>query len=113
MTLGQNTTRPAATERYVAILRRDPCAYCGAPADTNRFGQSDIDHIYPRCLGGVDRGMNMTATCASCNSSKGTATLLGFLLWRRYEPERLEAEAALRTINSMRKSLGGLRSVGL
>jgi 5-methylcytosine-specific restriction endonuclease McrA len=64
----------ARLEEYVAILRRDPCCYCGAPME-------DIDHVVPRALGGEHEWDNLTAACADCNRhAKRAKSLLGFLL---------------------------------
>ena len=95
MSVGQDNSRPELTQQYIAILRHDPCAYCGAPASANPRGESHIDHIHPVYRGGADRGVNMTAACRRCNSSKSTKTLLGFLAWRIYDEERREAQAVL------------------
>lgn len=57
------------------ILRCDPCAYCGAPAD-------HIDHIHPRHRGGRTQIDNLTAACTSCNVRKGTKPVLVFMLGR-------------------------------
>jgi 5-methylcytosine-specific restriction endonuclease McrA len=61
---------------YLRALLIDPCSYCGAPA-------TSIDHIVPSHLEGDDHWENYTAICGSCNSQKGTATLLGCLAWFR------------------------------
>lgn len=58
---------------FARVLVADPCAYCGAEADT-------FDHIEPRSKGGSSFWENLTAACRPCNSSKRTASLLGFLL---------------------------------
>jgi hypothetical protein len=63
---------------YAAILRLDPCAYCGAPAGA-------IDHIVPTLAGGDGHWTNLTAVCHSCNSSKRSAPLL---LWLSGHPTR-------------------------
>ncbi len=65
---------PVAVE-YAAILRGDPCCYCGAPAE-------HIDHIEPKAAGGSNAWDNLTAACASCNKSKRATPLLAFLLRR-------------------------------
>lgn len=57
----------------VDALHLDPCAYCGAPADT-------LDHIEATRLGGAHDLSNLAAACASCNSRKQTVPLLQFLL---------------------------------
>lgn len=68
---------------YAAILRVDPCAYCGQPAGT-------IDHIEPirrpeQLPKGhsLNRWENLTAACQSCNASKRTRSLLHFLVYRQ------------------------------
>lgn len=61
---------------YKAAVRMDPCAYCPTPGDTE-------DHIVPRALGGVNAWHNLTGACRFCNTSKGTRSLLGFLLLLR------------------------------
>jgi 5-methylcytosine-specific restriction endonuclease McrA len=60
--------------QQVALLRSDPCAYCGGPGGV-------VDHIVPRALDGQDDWTNMTGACAQCNSYKGTQPLLHSLLY--------------------------------
>lgn len=60
---------------YVRILSADPCAYCGATS-------TSIDHIVPIVAGGDSDWLNLTASCATCNPSKGPLPLLQFLLRR-------------------------------
>jgi 5-methylcytosine-specific restriction endonuclease McrA len=57
---------------FAAILRRDPCAYCGGPA-------GEIDHIIAIDQGGPNTWDNLTAACKNCNSQKRTIPLLPFL----------------------------------
>lgn len=66
------------TISYAKSLRNDPCSYCGAPSE-------HLDHIVPLSKGGDHDWTNLTAACASCNLSKGTDSLLHFML-RRCEP---------------------------
>jgi 5-methylcytosine-specific restriction endonuclease McrA len=54
------------------IVRRDPCAYCGAPKG------GYCDHIEPYGTGGRDRWDNVTGACMTCNASKSD---LPFLYW--------------------------------
>jgi len=56
-----------------AIIRNDPCAYCGAPFE-------EIDHIVPHRLGGNDSWTNLIAACFRCNRHKRARPLLSFLL---------------------------------
>lgn len=58
---------------YGRILLNDPCSYCGAVA-------RHIDHIDPISRGGSGAWDNLTAACASCNTSKQDRTLLTFML---------------------------------
>lgn len=52
-----------------AILKRDGyrCLYCGRKATT-------VDHIQPRCQGGLSVWSNLCAACVACNSRKGGRT---------------------------------------
>lgn len=63
----------AATESYIAVVRHDPCSYCGAPA-------GEVDHIQSVSQGGGHVWSNMTSACRSCNSTKHSAPLLTALL---------------------------------
>ena len=40
------------------------CAYCGSKKELT------IDHIVPRCKGGIDFTKNVVCCCHSCNQSK-------------------------------------------
>jgi hypothetical protein len=59
------------TPRYSkrGVLERDEysCGYCGADATT-------VDHIVPRCSGGLSDWLNTVAACRSCNEKKGGRT---------------------------------------
>lgn len=78
---------------YKKVLLRDPCTYCGM---TERVYA--VDHITARINGGTDDWTNLTAVCASCNSSKGTKSVIGFLGWKmwciRGRLGRMQQEAA-------------------
>lgn len=63
----------ARDDEYVAILRNDPCCYCGAPME-------HIDHIVPVKAGGTSEWENLTAACAACNHKKNAKPLLHFML---------------------------------
>ena len=64
--------RQSYASKKFLYCRHDPCAYCGGPSDT-------IDHIEPKVRGGSDHWTNLTASCMSCNSRKGSMPLLLFL----------------------------------
>jgi hypothetical protein len=65
--------RPSTEREMRALLRGDPCAYCGAKCE-------QLDHITPRARGGGDLVDNLTAACAPCNRRKRTRPLLHFLV---------------------------------
>lgn len=47
------------------------CEMCGtAPAD-------EVDHIWPKSLGGTNRRVNLRAACLPCNRAKGAQVLAG------------------------------------
>lgn len=49
-----------------AILKRDNhrCQYCGRRGDT-------LDHVVPRCQGGLSTYGNLVTACGPCNTRKG------------------------------------------
>lgn len=61
------------TAEYVAIIRLDPCVYCGAP-------MKHVDHIVPFADGGPTDWTNLAPACAGCNYRKSRTSLLLFLL---------------------------------
>jgi 5-methylcytosine-specific restriction endonuclease McrA len=63
------------TVAYIDVLLNDPCSYCGGP-------MKDIDHIKARSRGGEHDWTNLTASCRSCNPSKGNRKLLVWLAGR-------------------------------
>lgn len=65
--------RDAEAVEYSVVLRADPCAYCGGPGGI-------VEHIVAVARGGGNGWENLTGACRSCNSTKGTASLLVGLL---------------------------------
>jgi 5-methylcytosine-specific restriction endonuclease McrA len=63
---------PRVIGRYMASVRRDPCAYCGESSD-------HIDHIEPVAGDGPNDWANYTAACRRCNLRKSAKPLLVFL----------------------------------
>ena len=70
-------------EAWQTLLRRDPCAYCGAPG-----ASGTVDHIEPRSRSARGVGstahawLNLAGACAGCNGSKRDLDLLVFLVRR-------------------------------
>ena len=79
---------------YLAALKADPCAYCGAAG-----GQ--LDHIDAAHNGGGDGWDNLTGACRGCNLSKGRKSLLGALGWRFDTP-------AIRVLQERRQPWAGV-----
>jgi len=68
--------RRSAWLRHVrALILRDPCAYCGAPA-------AHLDHVLPLARGGTDARRNLAPACARCNIEKGNRTPEEWKAWR-------------------------------
>ena len=71
-------------EAWQALLRRDPCSYCGAAG-----GCGTVDHVDPRSrsargIGTVHGWINTVGACARCNGAKRDLGLLTFLHRRRW-----------------------------
>lgn len=58
--------------RYVLTRDGHRCRVCGVPA-------TEVDHIWPRRLGGSDEPDNLRAICRSCNLRKGGNPIDGML----------------------------------
>lgn len=52
------------------VLQRDNfrCRYCGVGAEEE---QLEVDHVFPRALGGPSTEGNLVTTCRACNIGKG------------------------------------------
>jgi len=64
-------------DAWLAQLRREACAYCGAPGGT-------VDHVEPRSrtvrgLGSAHGWVNVVGACCTCNQAKRDLPLLEFL----------------------------------
>ena len=64
------------------------CAYC-----SKRDLPLQVEHIVPRAKGGTDRVSNLTRSCASCNTKKGTQDLATFLKGKPEVLTRTQAQA--------------------
>lgn len=77
------------TIKYVAMLLRDPCAYCGSR------DRITIDHIVPASKGGLSHWSNLTAACKRCNARKSAGSVEK-LLRIVHLPTKVEDETAWR-----------------
>lgn len=72
------------SKRGVLVRDRYTCAYCGRSATT-------VDHVTPRCQGGLSTWVNLVAACVDCNSRKKgrTPKQAGMvLMWEGFDPNR-------------------------
>ena len=62
--------RPQVVFTRRNLFRRDgnSCQYCGRQFSTENLS---IDHVVPRCAGGVSSWSNCVVACLSCNARKG------------------------------------------
>jgi hypothetical protein len=83
--------------------KRDECIYCGKKDDLT------LEHILPRCRGGVDSPDNAVFVCKSCNSSKGGKRLYEwFGLENRYGVPRIAEGKYLKLLYEMHDEKGTL-----
>jgi 5-methylcytosine-specific restriction endonuclease McrA len=79
----RRTARTPEDKAFWAIVARDPCGFCSAPAREARTGVNDVDHIVHLDAGGSDGWTNYAALCPGCNRGvKKNRTLLEALLLR-------------------------------
>ena len=61
------------------------CIYCGAASES-------IDHVFPKCRGGLSTTQNCVPACLGCNGSKGDADVFVWYRQQRfYDPRRAMA----------------------
>ena len=68
----KQNAKQITTKEWLKLSKKD-CAYCG-----NSGGE--VDHIIPLARGGTHSIGNLTSSCRSCNSSKGSKLLIE---WKR------------------------------
>lgn len=70
-----------ATRKYLALIKKDPCAYCGGPSES-------VDHVEPVRMNlrlialtgvGANNWSNIAPSCRRCNREKGDLRLVEFL----------------------------------
>lgn len=81
MSYGYNNTK--TTRDWVAIIRLDPCSYCGRPTALGSL--STIDHVVPfsyRKFGvrGLKGWSNLAPACKKCNRERGDQGIVQFLI---------------------------------
>lgn len=81
-----------------AIYRRDnhSCQYCGSTRNLT------IDHLIPKCRGGLDTWENLLIACSGCNTEKGDKPLQNTRLRLKRKPKPplpRVMEAVQKTVN--------------
>lgn len=80
-----------------AIFARDNyrCQYCGAPAE-------NVDHVIPKCRGGLHKWDNVVASCRPCNAQKGDKLLSQTNFNLKRKPVQPQGRAWLISISTTR-----------
>ena len=74
--------------RYEVLSRaKFKCELCGISADEKNI---EVDHIFPRSLGGKDDLSNYQALCYSCNAAKRNTDDTDFRVFKSMYEERVE-----------------------
>jgi len=94
----QGTLAGYETREYLLEKWNRQCAYCGI-----KDVPLQIEHIYPRALGGTNSITNLTLSCEKCNLKKGTKDLKDFL---KKDPSKLE-----KILKQTKKPLGDAAAV--
>ncbi len=90
---------------WTDLFRRDGfrCVYCGSDLSTSALtiATATHDHVVPRCLftpeSEANRGVNLVACCALCNSLKGN--------WHPSTPEDLAWQSRANFIDAARRHI--------
>jgi hypothetical protein len=103
LTLGVFKARCYIEERtWRAVLRRDPCVYCGSEA-------SGLDHIWPKSRGGSDHWENRVPACRSCDCDKANTPLL-MHLWSELAARHHVRRRKYLSPNERRAAIHALRA---
>jgi 5-methylcytosine-specific restriction endonuclease McrA len=72
----ERVTRKFSAPRFrkKVLFNRDnwQCQYCGIKLD---WSSITIDHVVPKCMGGITSWKNCVSSCKKCNSKKGSKPL--------------------------------------
>jgi hypothetical protein len=60
---------PESLKERVFAAAKQRCGYCRMPAELI-YGFINVDHIYPKALGGTDDEQNLWVACSLCNTYK-------------------------------------------
>lgn len=59
------------SRRNIAVRDNGECQYCSRPLGTHEY---TLDHVVPRCRGGVSSWTNLVLACIKCNKRKAGET---------------------------------------
>jgi 5-methylcytosine-specific restriction endonuclease McrA len=65
----------AYSKRNLYVRDNGQCQYCGKQLS---YDNSTVDHVKPRCRGGLTSWSNTVIACKKCNSKKGMLTIEEF-----------------------------------
>ena len=96
-----NRPRVVFTRRNLFRRDRNSCQYCGKRCTTENLS---IDHVIPRCAGGIGSWTNCVVACLACNARKGGRTIkqVGMRLLR--DPAEPPAQSAFTLHVTRRKA---------
>lgn len=64
-------TRVPFSRNNIYLRDQNTCQYCGQKFDRNHL---NLDHVYPRKLGGISSWTNIVCSCIPCNTKKADRT---------------------------------------
>jgi 5-methylcytosine-specific restriction endonuclease McrA len=73
------------TNLEIKKLMTRPCMYCGGKAE-------HVDHVIALSRGGSHSIGNLVSSCATCNLSKGSKTIME---WKMYKAKLIQAETRI------------------
>jgi 5-methylcytosine-specific restriction endonuclease McrA len=72
-----------------SMCNSDVCFYCKRRiTKENRT----IDHVFPKCWGGVSISINLVPCCKKCNEQKANMTQNQFIRWRKHSSQNAKAK---------------------
>jgi len=84
-------------------MEKEQCSYCGKSDELKNL---ELDHIFPKSLGGEDHISNLTLACRKCNTRKRNKTIEVFLLEIGIHEFKKTSEKSLKKLVKERFSPG-------
>lgn len=83
-------------------MEKAKCSYCGTELELEKL---ELEHIFPKCLGGTDNVENLTLACRNCNTRKSKKTVEVFLKEIGVEGFEKTADVTIKAV--MEKRISG------